>query len=411
MFVAVVGGGPAGMAAAVSAKKAGADHVVIIERAERLGGVLPQCIHSGFGVNYYGEDLTGPEFAERLRADVKAANIEVWLNAMVIEAYPDKTLIVSRPEGISAVKPDAVIFAVGARERPRGAIAIPGTRPAGVYTAGTAQYMINIQGFEVGKEVFVLGSGDIGLITARRMALEGAKVHGVAELMPFPGGLARNVQQCLKDFDIPLLLSHTVTEVLGSERVEAVKVAEVRNGKAVPNTERVFPVDTLVLSVGLLPEAELLRQIGLRILPYTGSAAVDQFFQTDISGVFVVGNGVGIWDLVDNVAISASIAGARAAKSQGDRSEFAEVSPTDTVRVVIPQRLSLGELEPPRLWFRVACPMPVGVALLTRGEDEVIARKGFAGLKPAEMAEFPLKEEQYRAIKPGDKLQLKVAQP
>jgi len=170
MFVAVVGGGPAGMAAAVSAKKAGADHVVIIERAERLGGVLPQCIHSGFGVNYYGEDLTGPEFAERLRADVKAANIEVWLNAMVIEAYPDKTLIVSRPEGISAVKPDAVIFAVGARERPRGAIAIPGSRPAGVYTAGTAQYMINIQGFEVGKEVFVLGSGDIGLITARRMA-------------------------------------------------------------------------------------------------------------------------------------------------------------------------------------------------------------------------------------------------
>jgi len=313
VFVAVVGGGPAGMAAAVSAKKAGADHVVIIERAERLGGVLPQCIHSGFGVNYYGEDLTGPEFAERLRADVKAANIEVWLNAMVIEAYPDKTLTVSRPEGISSVKPDAVIFAVGARERPRGAIAIPGTRPAGVYTAGTAQYMINIQGFEVGKEVFVLGSGDIGLITARRMALEGAKVHGVAELMPFPGGLARNVQQCLKDFDIPLLLSHTVTEVLGSERVEAVKVAEVRNGKAVPNTERVFPVDTLVLSVGLLPEAELLRQIGLRILPYTGSAAVDQFFQTDIPGVFVVGNGVGIWDLVDNVAISASIAGARAA--------------------------------------------------------------------------------------------------
>jgi len=170
-------------------------------------------------------------------------------------------------------------------------------------------------------------------------------------------------------------------------------------------------VDTLVLSVGLLPEAELLRQIGLRILPYTGSAAVDQFFQTDIPGVFVVGNGVGIWDLVDNVAISASIAGARAAKSQGDRSELAEISPTDTVRVVIPQRLSLGELEPPRLWFRVACPMPVGVALLTRGEDEVIARKGFAGLKPAEMAEFPLKEEQYRAIKPGDKLQLKVAQP
>ena len=410
MFVAVVGGGPAGMAAAVSAKRAGADRVVIIERAERLGGVLPQCIHSGFGVNYYGEDLTGPEFAERLRADVKASSVEVWLNAMVIEARPDKTLIISTPHGISFVKPDAVIFAVGARERPRGAIAIPGARPAGVYTAGTAQYMINIQGFEVGKEVFVLGSGDIGLITARRMALEGAKVHGVAELMPFPGGLARNVQQCLKDFNIPLLLSHTVTEVLGSERVEAVKVAQVENGKTVPGTEKVFPVDTLVLSVGLLPEAELIRQMGLPILPYTGSAAVDQFFQTDLPGVYVVGNGVGIWDLVDNVAISASIAGARAVKSVGDRPKLAEVLPGVGVRVVIPQRLSLGESDVPRIWFRVACPIPVGVALLTRGE-EVIARKGFAGLKPAEMAEFPLKEEQYRAIRPGDKLHLRVQQP
>ncbi|WP_018962615.1 NAD(P)/FAD-dependent oxidoreductase [Coprothermobacter platensis] len=407
MLVAVVGGGPAGMAAAVAAKNAGADNVLLIERAERLGGVLPQCIHSGFGLNYYGRDLTGPEFAEYLRQDVMQSGIEVWLNAMVIEAHHDKTLVVSKPDGISFVRADVIIFAVGARERPRGAIAIPGTRPAGIFTAGTAQYMINVQGLNIGNDVFMLGSGDIGLITARRLTLEGAHVHGVAELMPFPGGLARNIQQCLKDYDIPLFLSHTVTEVLGKDRVEAVKVAQMENGYVVPGTEKLFPVDTLILSVGLLPEAELIKQLGLTILPYTGSAAVDQYFQTELPGVFVVGNGAGIWDLVDNVATSASVAGEASVKQFYEPSQEATLEPCGDIRVVLPQRIAIGVNNPPRIWFRVKRPLGVCSVALTC-DGKTIARKGYASLRPAEMAEISLKLEQYNVIEPGDNLQLTV---
>jgi hypothetical protein len=251
----------------------------------------------------------------------------------------------------------------------------------------------------------MLGSGDIGLITARRLTLEGAKVQGVAELMPFPGGLARNIQQCLKDYGIPLFLSHTVTEIVGDKRVEAVKVSQVQNGSPVPGTEKVFDVDTLILSVGLLPESELLRQMGLPLLGYTGSAAVNQLFETQLPGVFVVGNGVGIWDLVDNVASSASIAGNAAVNFKDARFEEAQIEPLGDVRVVMPQRLALHLDQPPVLWFRVKRPMGVSTVSLLRN-DEVLVRRGFASLKPAEMAEFPLKKPQYELINAGDSLQL-----
>ncbi|NPV88197.1 FAD-dependent oxidoreductase [Coprothermobacteraceae bacterium] len=409
MTVAVVGGGPAGMAAAISAKKAGALKVVLIERAERLGGVLPQCIHSGFGLSYFGQDLTGPEFAELLGREVEAIGVEVWLQSMVTEAYPDRSLLISRAEGISLLKPDAVIFAVGARERPRGAIAIPGSRPAGIYTAGTAQYMTNIQGYEVGKRIFILGSGDIGLIMARRFTLEGAKVEAVAELMPFPGGLSRNVQQCLKDFGIPLLLSHSVIEVMGRERVEAVKVAKIENGMPVAGTEKVYEVDTLVLSVGLLPEVELLRQMGLTILPYTNSVTVNQFFETEIPHVYVVGNGAGIWDLVDHVVVSASTAGAASVANWGVERSEAFVEPCRDVRLVIPQRILLGADEPPVLWFRAGKPLSVSKVTLLRG-TEVLASRGYLSLRPAEMATFPLRKEHYEKLKPGDRLTLCVSE-
>lgn len=283
--LAIIGGGPAGLAAAIGARKAGVENILILERDSRLGGILNQCIHSGFGLHTFQEELTGPEYAARFVEEVQRLGIECLCNAMVLDLAADKTLTIIHPErGIFTLHPKAVILAMGCRERPRGALNIPGYRPAGIYTAGTAQYLVNLEGKMPGRECVILGSGDIGLIMARRMTLEGAKVKVVAELMPYSGGLKRNIVQCLEDFDIPLKLSHTVVNIHGKERLTGVTLARVENGVPVPGTEEYIPCDTLLLSCGLIPENELSRGAGVDLSPVTNGPVVNDGLETSIPG-------------------------------------------------------------------------------------------------------------------------------
>lgn len=313
--VVVIGGGPAGLAAAVEARKNGARSIVVIERDRELGGILQQCIHNGFGLHVFKEELTGPEYAERFICQLKEAGIEYMLDTMVLELTTDRELkIMNTTRGYFEVKAQAVILAMGCRERTRGAIAIPGTRPAGVMNAGTAQRYLNMEGYMVGKRVVILGSGDIGLIMARRMTLEGAEVLAVAELMPFSSGLMRNIVQCLDDFKIPLYLSHTVTQIKGKDRVEAVVIAQVDESfKVIPGTEKEYSCDTLLLSVGLIPENELTRSAGIEIDPRTNGPKVNEAMETSIPGIFACGNVVHVHDLVDWVTAESRRAGQFAA--------------------------------------------------------------------------------------------------
>ena len=311
----VIGGGPAGLAAACAAHEAGVRDILALERDDRPGGILNQCIHNGFGLHTFREELTGPEYAARYIEKAGAAGIPCLCGTMVIGLTPGRTVTaVSREHGLFTLQAGAVVLAMGCRERPRGALNIPGTRPAGVYTAGTAQRLMNIEGLRVGREVVVLGSGDIGLIMARRMKLEGAEVRAVAELMPYSGGLKRNIVQCLDDFGIPLLLSHTVVEVHGRQRVTGVTLAAVdAQRRPVPGSEKYIPCDTLLLSVGLLPENELSRAAGLDIDPATGGPCVDQRLATSAPGIFACGNVLHVHDLVDYVSQEAALAGQQAA--------------------------------------------------------------------------------------------------
>ena len=313
--IVIIGGGPAGLAAAAAAKKSGAEDILILERDSVLGGILNQCIHNGFGLHTFKEELTGPEYAARYEEEVKKLEIPYRLNSMVLDINKDKEItVVSRSEGLELIKAKAIILAMGCRERPRGALNIPGYRPAGIYTAGTAQRLMNIEGHMVGKEVVILGSGDIGLIMARRMTLEGAKVKVVAELMPYSGGLKRNIVQCLNDFDIPLKLSHTVIDIEGKERVTGVTIAEVgSDGRPIAGTEEYYSCDTLLLSCGLIPENELSRSAGVTLNPVTSGPVVNDSLETSISGVFACGNVLHVHDLVDYVSEEAGIAGANAA--------------------------------------------------------------------------------------------------
>lgn len=321
--VVVVGGGPAGLAAAIAAYEAGQHDVLILERDEKLGGILNQCIHNGFGLHTFKEELTGPEYAQRFIDRAAELGIERKLGTMVVDMSPSRVVTAVNPtEGLFEVEAGAVVLAMGCRERPRGALNIPGYRPAGIYSAGTAQYLVNIEGELPGREVVVLGSGDIGLIMARRLTLEGAHVACVAELMPYSGGLKRNIVQCLDDFGIPLLLSHTVVNIEGKRRVEAVTVAKVdSHGKPIPGTEVRYPCDTLLLSVGLLPENELSRQAGVRINPVTRGAFVNESLETSVPGVFACGNVLHVHDLVDYVSEEAAVAGERAARYVQAREE------------------------------------------------------------------------------------------
>ena len=315
--IVVIGGGPAGLAATLEASKNGVDRILLLERSDRLGGILEQCIHNGFGLTYFKEELSGPEYATRFIKEVeKQPNIDIKTGTMVVEITPDKVVTAeNREDGLFEVEAGAVILAMGCRERTRESITIPGDRVAGVMTAGTAQRYVNINGYLPGKEIVILGSGDIGLIMARRMTLEGCNVKGVLEVMPFSSGLIRNKVQCLDDFGIPLYLNHTVTKIHGKDRVEAVSIAEVdENRQPIPETEITVACDTLLLSVGLIPENELSQGAGIAMSPVTKGAVVDENRQTSVPGIFACGNVLQVHDLVDNVSAEAQVAGRSAAQ-------------------------------------------------------------------------------------------------
>ena len=340
----VIGGGPAGLAAALSARRAGVQDVLILERDHVLGGILNQCIHNGFGLHTFKEELTGPEYAARFIAQVQEESIPYRLGATVISISREKCVTyVSREEGLVQVQAKALILAMGCRERPRGALNIPGSRPAGIFSAGTAQRLMNVEGYEVGKEVVILGSGDIGLIMARRMTLEGAKVKVVAELMPYSGGLKRNIVQCLDDFGIPLKLSHTVVEIHGKERLTGVTLAQVdENRRPIPGTEEYYACDTLLLSVGLLPENELTRALDVSMSRVTNGPEVDDRLQTDCEGVFACGNVLHVHDLVDYVSEEAALAGRNAAAyilSRQPAGSVVKITADSGVRYTVPQKL------------------------------------------------------------------------
>lgn len=340
----VIGGGPAGLAAALAARRAGVRDVLILERDHVLGGILNQCIHNGFGLHTFKEELTGPEYAARFIAQVQEEEIPYRLGATVISISKEKTVTyVSREDGLAQMQAKAIILAMGCRERPRGALNIPGTRPAGIFSAGTAQRLMNIEGYRVGKEVVILGSGDIGLIMARRMTLEGAKVKVVAELMPYSGGLKRNIVQCLDDFGIPLKLSHTVVEIHGKERVTGVTLAQVdENRRPIKGTEEYYSCDTLLLSVGLLPENELTRALDVKMSRVTNGPEVDDRLQTGAEGVFACGNVLHVHDLVDYVSEEAALAGKNAAAyilSQPDAGSTVAITAENGVRYTVPQKL------------------------------------------------------------------------
>ena len=309
----IIGGGPAGLAAAIEARRRGVENLLILERDSELGGILNQCIHNGFGLHTFKEELTGPEYAARFIQQANDLGIPCKLDTMVLDLAADKTVTaMNRTDGLFQLHPKAVVLAMGCRERPRGALNIPGYRPAGIFTAGTAQRLVNMEGYLPGRKVVILGSGDIGLIMARRMTLEGAEVQVVAELMPYSGGLKRNIVQCLDDYGIPLKLSHTVVDIQGKERVEGVTLARVENGRPVPGTEEHYDCDTLLLSCGLLPENELSRAAGVPLSPVTGGPAVNESLETSIPGVFAAGNVLHVHDLVDYVSEEAGAAGAHA---------------------------------------------------------------------------------------------------
>lgn len=330
--IVIIGGGPAGLAAAVAARAAGAKKIVILERDERLGGILNQCIHNGFGLHTFKEELTGPEYAARFIEQVEALDIEYRLNTMVMDITKERVVTaMSSERGICQIQADAVVLAMGCRERPRGALNIPGYRPAGIYTAGTAQRLVNMEGYLPGREVVILGSGDIGLIMARRMTLEGAHVNVVAELMPYSGGLKRNIVQCLDDYGIPLKLSHTVVKIHGKKRVEGVTLAQVdAQARPIPGTEEFYACDTLLLSVGLLPENELSRQAQVSLNPVTNGPLVDENLETDVEGIFACGNVLHVHDLVDFVSEEATRAGKAAAECAQRAVQKTEHSVTET---------------------------------------------------------------------------------
>lgn len=410
----IVGGGPAGLAAAVSAKDNGIESILIIERDKELGGILNQCIHNGFGLHTFKEELTGPEYASRFIEQAKERNIAYKLNTMVMDISPEKKVTaMNREDGMFEIQAKAIILAMGCRERSRGALNIPGYRPAGIFSAGTAQRLVNMEGYMPGREVVILGSGDIGLIMARRMTLEGAKVKVVAELMPYSGGLKRNIVQCLNDFDIPLKLSHTVVDIEGKDRVKAVTIAEVGpDRKPIPGTEERYTCDTLLLSCGLLPENELSKAAGVDINPVTSGPIVNDSLETSIDGVFACGNVLHVHDLVDYVSQEAATAGKNAAKyiqngKDVDAKEV-EILPVDGVRYTVPKFIRPTEMEDTlTVRFRVGDVFK-NKAIATYFDDTLISKRKRPVMAPGEMEQVILDKKKLAEFPDLSKITIKI---
>ena len=410
--VAVIGSGPGGLAAAIAAKKHGAHKVLLIERDTELGGILLQCIHNGFGVEIFKEDLPGPSYAQRFINKAMNLQVETLLDTMVLEITPDRHIFASnKTGGIMDIQARAIVLAMGCRERTRAQIRIPGSRPSGVYTAGTAQRWVNIEGFMPGKRFVILGSGDIGMIMARRLTFEGAEVERVLEIMPYLSGLYRNYVQCLQDFNIPLQLHHTIKRIIGNNRVEAIEAVRVdEKWHPIPGSEEIIPCDTLLLSVGLIPENELSRQVGIQLDPITGGPYVDNYFHTSVDGFFAAGNVVHVYDLVDWVTMAGTIAGESAALFSQNKlqraSTYTKISAGENVRYVVPHKLSAESLaeHEEKLQLRVIQPLEESVRVEVVDGETIIARKALPYTRPGEMVTIALREKNLAAVKRAQEL-------
>lgn len=410
--IVVIGGGPAGMAAALRAKECGVDSILILERAETLGGILEQCIHTGFGLHYFGEELSGPEYADRFIELVNEKNIEYKTDTMALEITESNVVYaVNKCDGLLEIQAKAVILAMGCRERPRGALNIAGSRASGVMSAGTAQKYVNIDGYMPGKKVVILGSGDIGLIMARRMTLEGAEVKVVCELMPYSSGLTRNIVQCLDDFNIPLRLSCTVIGIHGKDRVEGVTIANVdENRRPIPGTEEYIECDTLLLSVGLIPENELTRAVGIELDPITNGAVVDEYRETSHKGVFACGNVLHVHDLVDYVTLESQTAGEGAAKYVLDNREEPEYIGTkgvNGVRYIVPQKINLKNEGDVKLYFRVGQVYKNAKTVVKYNGEEIISKKR-PRLAPGEMESVIIKNDMLKSFSADGTIEISV---
>lgn len=408
----VVGGGPAGMAAALKAKEEGVEKIAILERAETLGGILEQCIHTGFGLHYFGEELSGPEYAGRFIEQVKATDIDVLTDTMVLDVSKDNVVTaVNNKDGLMQLKAIAVVLAMGCRERPRGALSIAGTRPSGIMTAGTAQKYVNIDGYMPGKKVVILGSGDIGLIMARRMTLEGAEVKVVCELMPYSSGLQRNIVQCLDDFGIPLRLSCTVIKTHGTERLEGVTIANVDEKlQPIPGTEQYIECDTLLLSVGLIPENELSKGAGIDLDRTTNGPVVDEYRETPHKGVFACGNVLHVHDLVDYVTEESQIAGKGAADYIFGKKQSGTLINTkgiNGVRYIVPQKVNIEGDKPVKLYFRVG-KVYKGARVVVSCDGNVLSSKKKPKLAPGEMENVTITAEMLKNMNQNSTITIAV---
>jgi NADPH-dependent 2,4-dienoyl-CoA reductase/sulfur reductase-like enzyme len=396
--IVVIGGGPAGLAAAIEARKNGVDSILVIERDRELGGILQQCIHNGFGLHEFKEELTGPEYAERFILELKKENIDYKLDTMVLDVSEDKKIaMINTKDGYTEIQAKAVVLSMGCRERTRGAIAIPGYRPAGIFSAGTAQRYLNMEGYMVGKKVVILGSGDIGLIMARRMTLEGAEVQAVAELMPYSGGLNRNIVQCLHDYNIPLLLSHTITDIRGKDRVEGVTIAEVdENRRPISGTEKHYDCDTVLFSVGLIPENELSRGAGVQIDRRTSGPIVNECMETSIEGIFGCGNVVHVHDLVDFVTAESRRAGEMAAKYVNkelkNEGNIILTKPQSGIGYIVPQKIREINVQKEVTLFMRVRDVYHNAEMVVKADGEEIKRMKKRHLAPGEMEKVILEK-------------------